>query len=449
MNRQEADCRRRAEQLGWQVAETYTENDVSAFKRRKVTLPDGRRALRVVRPEFRRLLEDLDTGHRDGLLAYDLDRACRDPRDLEDLVDVVEQHFRPVESVTGSLRLANDADVTMARVMVAMANKASRDTARRVRRKHEELAAAGKWAGGGIRPYGYKPNRIEIDEVEAGVLRDAATRILAGDPLYAIVQDLNAAGVPTVRGGQWTDRALKAALTKPRVAGLRTHRKQIIGAAEWPPILDRDMWEELCAVLADRATSAGVGLVYWLSGTLRCGLCQHPLKGFSAGQAHDGRRRYVCAKHLGGCGKIAINADPVHEHVGALIVAWASDPASWQRLRDTTPDPAMEAVRVEMAADEKQLRELARAHGERLIGLAEWIEARRPIEARLAAARRKVAHPPRLLRNLTGPDIAAKWDGFTTEQRRIAARGLFVAIRVQPHTGPRRFNPRRLQVDWR
>jgi DNA invertase Pin-like site-specific DNA recombinase len=449
VDRQEKDGRSLGAAIGWGIAEVYVEQNVSAYRRRQIVLPDGRKAKRVVRPEFRRLLDDLDSGHRDGLIVYDIDRCVRDMRDLEDLIDVVEQHLIPNRAVTGSLDLSTDAGVAMARVVTAMNNKSSRDTARRVRRKHEDLAAEGKYGGGGIRPYGYKNDRVTVDDSEAQVILESATKILAGDPLYRIVKDLNQRGVPTVQGGPWTDRALKAAVTKPRVAGLRTHQKRIIGQAVWPAILDRDVWEELCAVLADRASSDRIGLVYWLSGTLRCGLCRHALKGFSAGQAREGKRRYVCAKHLGGCGRIAINAEPVHEHVGRLIVAWASDPAAWQRLRDTTPDPAIEAVRAEMAADERQLRDLARAHGERLIGFAEWIEARRPIEGRLAVARRKLAHPPRLLRNLEGDDIAARWDRFTAEQKRIAARGLFAAIRVRPHEGPRRFNPHRLQVDWR
>jgi DNA invertase Pin-like site-specific DNA recombinase len=50
---------------------------VSAFKRRRITLPDGRTELRTVRPGFRRALAML----ADGLIALDLDRAMRDPRD--------------------------------------------------------------------------------------------------------------------------------------------------------------------------------------------------------------------------------------------------------------------------------------------------------------------------------------------------------------------------------
>jgi DNA invertase Pin-like site-specific DNA recombinase len=140
VGRQEADCRALAERRGWTVADVYTENDTSAFKRRKVRLPDGSTALRVDRPAFRKLLADLSSGAVGALVAYDLDRIARDPRDLEDLIDVVETHKIPTAAVTGSLDLSNDSGVTMARIAVAIANKSSRDTSRRVARKHLELA---------------------------------------------------------------------------------------------------------------------------------------------------------------------------------------------------------------------------------------------------------------------------------------------------------------------
>ena len=93
-----------AERLGWQVGEVVVENDTSAFKRRKVELPNGRHEFRVVRPGFRHLLDLIMSGAVDGLIAYDLDRTARDPRDLEDLIDAVEGAARlPVESVSGSL----------------------------------------------------------------------------------------------------------------------------------------------------------------------------------------------------------------------------------------------------------------------------------------------------------------------------------------------------------
>src|SRR5690606_18878142 len=171
IGRQEEDARALAARLGWQIAKVIPEDDTSAFKRRKIKLPDGSTALRTVRPGFRAALAGLASGEYDGLIADDLDRVARDPRDLEDLIDVRDPRRPriPVESVTGSLRLANDADVTMARVMVAVANKSSRDTARRVARKHEELAAEGKPGGGGFRGYGFT-EQYEVIQDEARIL---------------------------------------------------------------------------------------------------------------------------------------------------------------------------------------------------------------------------------------------------------------------------------------
>ena len=106
----------------------------SAFKRRKIKTPSGRVELRVVRPGFREILDDITTGRVNGLLAEDLDRACRDPRDLEDLLDACAQTGASARG-SGSLMLTNggnDGEQFMARVMVAIANKSSSDTARRV-----------------------------------------------------------------------------------------------------------------------------------------------------------------------------------------------------------------------------------------------------------------------------------------------------------------------------
>src|SRR3954468_5778336 len=81
IGRQETDARAMAKRLGWSVAEVFVENDTSAYKRRKVTLPDGSTAMRVLRPQFRRLLDQVASGQIDGLIAYHLDRVARDPRD--------------------------------------------------------------------------------------------------------------------------------------------------------------------------------------------------------------------------------------------------------------------------------------------------------------------------------------------------------------------------------
>src|SRR6266540_4650226 len=165
-----------AERKGWRIVHWIIENDLSpgrgknrnasAFKRRKIRLPDGRSVMRTVRPGFRKALDLLATGKADGFMALDLDRTVRDPRDLEDMIDVVEQRKVPVDSVTGSLRLDSDADITMARVMVAVANKESRDKARRVAAARQRQAVAGEY-GGGRRPFGFDEDGLTVRPDEA------------------------------------------------------------------------------------------------------------------------------------------------------------------------------------------------------------------------------------------------------------------------------------------
>jgi DNA invertase Pin-like site-specific DNA recombinase len=91
------------------------------------------------------LLGDLAEGAIDAVKGHDLDRVARDRRDLEDLIDVCEMTGRRAPSVTGNLDLFHDGGITMARVAVAMANQASRDTSRRVRRVKQVLAAQVGW----------------------------------------------------------------------------------------------------------------------------------------------------------------------------------------------------------------------------------------------------------------------------------------------------------------
>ena len=71
----------------------------------------------------------------------------------------------------------------MARVMVAVANKASRDTSRRVAAARQREAAHGKDGGGG-RAFGYERDGKTVRSAEAAEIVKAAQAILA-DVCYA------------------------------------------------------------------------------------------------------------------------------------------------------------------------------------------------------------------------------------------------------------------------
>ncbi|TQS29996.1 recombinase family protein [Microbispora sp. KK1-11] len=451
VGRQEEDGRRLAHRLGWGIAHVIVENDTSAFKRRKIRLPDGTTALRTVRPGFRRGLDLLASGEADGLLAYDLDRVARDPRDLEDLIDVVESRTPriPVESVSGSLRLANDADVTMARVMVAVANKASRDTARRVSRKHEQLAEQGRPGGGGIRAFGYERDGVTIRESEAEVVRWMAQAVLDGQSLNAIARELAARGVSTVRGGKWNIRSVWSTLTGPKIAGLRRFRGEIVGKATWPAILDMDTWEQVRQRISERALGTSNKMVRWLTGSLWCPLCQGRLTGNSVTST---RRNvgpiYWCSTERGGCGKISVRASHAEGEVERRLLDYLERPEVFQALVSAASGDSMEQVRAEVAEDEQQLKDLARMWATKQITLGEYSEARRIIDQRIKDARMYlVASAPRLLRSLLAGDVRAGWAEMEPVDRRdVLAAVIPDGFWVYPAEKRRVFDPNRIRL---
>lgn len=464
---QEKNGRRYAQRIGWSVGRVIVENDTSAFKRKSIPLPDGRHVLRTVRPGFRLALDLLASGAHDGLIAIDLDRAARDPRDLEDLIDVVESRTPriPVESVTGSLRLANDSDVTMARVIVAFANKSSRDTARRLKDTQEEIAGKGL-PSGGRRPYGYegpiKDERgkvinssavyIAVVDREAELIRWMAERVLdEQEPwsLSRIARDLTARGIPTASGSsEWSPRSVSSILTGPRIAGLRRYRKQIVGDAAWPAILDRATWEKVRAALASRAGGGRSNqLKRWLTGVLICDLCDRRLIGSRSNQPSE--HRYWCSPRKGGCGRIAISAERSEAEIEAQIMEFLGERGNLARLAAAQEHVDVRQVRTELAEDEELLRELAVDLAHKRMGLAAYRDARDVITARMETAQSLLlATAPRAVRwVLQSGDVVAAWQGFTPLDKRDLVLALVRGYRVLPYTaaGPRRFDPDRLK----
>jgi site-specific DNA recombinase len=211
VRRQEKDCVAYCAQRSWTIAGRYVDNDTSAYKGKS-------------RPEYRRLLEAIRTGAVDAVVVWHLDRLYRHPRELEEIIDLVEQRDLTVATVTGGdYDLATTDGRAMARVVVTFARKESEDKARRNKRKHLEVAQAGLPAGGG-RPFGYDDDKVTVRPVEAEMIRDAATRVLAGESIRSICLDWNASGVPSPRSGRFTQTTLKRILLSHRIAGIRSLR---------------------------------------------------------------------------------------------------------------------------------------------------------------------------------------------------------------------------------
>jgi len=451
--------RRHARSIGWTIGRVIIENDLtpdgkaSAFKRKMITLPDGSKGLRTVRPGFRLALDLLMQGVHDGLIVVDLDRLARQPRDLEDLIDVVEWRYLPVTSVTGSLRLDDDAAITQARIMCAIANKSSRDTARRVAGARERAAMDGDPATGGNRPFGFEANRITVRESEAEVVRWATEAVLQGDQadsLRSLAADLRKRGVPTVTGAKWSPETLRDILIRPRNIGRTVYRGEEIADARWPAIVDVDQYRAVVALLTDPARNAAPGptRTYLGSGVYLCGVCGHVCEGNGGGK---GRASYYRCKSEAGA-HFRANADGTDECVVETVLAFLAQPGVVEAFLPVAPAIDAAALRAERTALRGRLDEAALAFAAQEIDRAQLRTTTASLRARLDAIDAKltasVATSP--LAPFAGSTAPAEvWQRASTLQRREILNLLVVVTFMPTARRGAGFDTSRVRITWK
>jgi DNA invertase Pin-like site-specific DNA recombinase len=453
--RQEEDCRARAEQLGWTVAAVYVDNDLSAYTG-------------AARPGYERMLGELRAGVVNAVVAWHTDRLHRTPRELEEFIDICEARALSVETVkAGPVDLSTPAGRAIARTLCAWARYESEHKAERNRRKHLELARNGKHSGGGHRPYGYEEDRVTIREDEAEVIREGARRVLAGEPVRSVARYLNARGMPTSTGKQWTSTTLTRMLASGRISGQREHQPRarsetkrklvgdIVADAQWPAVISKADTARLRLILLDptRRTTPAVPRRYLLTGILRCSRCGAPLCGRPTG---DGQMRYVCNKTPGNnrCGKTYTLADPTDRMVVEMVQVALNSKAFLRALTAKEQTEADESVAKKLAADQQKLEELAEDYATDRISRAEWLRAREALESRIETARRRLSVVTHLgaIAGLSGDPEAFQegWKRRNLEQRRAVIRAVLDRVIVHPAArGRNTFDRDRFEPVWR
>ncbi|WP_111720939.1 recombinase family protein [Homoserinimonas sp. OAct 916] len=233
VQRQLEDCRKLATDRSWTVADEYVDNDISAY--------GGK-----LRPAYERMLADIASGHRDGVIVYNLDRLTRQPIQLEQFSQVCEKAgVNQVATVTTDINLGNDDGLFMARILAAVAAKESARKSERLKRKARQNAEAGKPGGGANRPFGYEADKITVNVAEAEVIRQLLARTLAGESARSLAAWMDSQEIATTSGGQWRSGTIRQMLMSPRIAGLRSHHGEVVGPALWDPIITLEQRQQV------------------------------------------------------------------------------------------------------------------------------------------------------------------------------------------------------------
>lgn len=440
VDRQRHDCEALVEARGWNLHNVFTDNDLSAYSGK-------------ARPEYLAMLDAVAAGSVDVVVSWHPDRLTRHPRELEDLIDVLEAAKCTVETVrAGAVDLGTRSGRTTARLVGAIARDESEAKSERLRAMHEAKARAGEWPGG-PRPYGYRPEdgTLVVDDDEAVVVTEAAGRVLAGESLHAICTDLNGRNVPTARGGMWRTQTLKRIIVGPTTAGRREHRGEDVGPGAWPAIIDEVTHRRVAAVIDGRGRSRGrVARVSLLAGFVTCSLCGHELA--TARRNKAGTRVYVCpARSLGGCGGMSVVADQVDELVAAAVLA-RLDGADLAEVL-TEAEAEGEGPELELARIEADLAALADDLGAGRVTRAEWLAARAGYHERRDVLRSEVGGAVEAAALRPFADAGAltdAWPDLSLDQRRAIIAAVVDTVPILPATRKGRgFDPSRVTVTWK
>src|SRR5947209_11086704 len=213
-HRQEAACRQLAIARGWPVVAVFEDVDISAYSGE-------------VRPAFERMIDVIERGSVNGTVVWKLDRLVRKPRDFERFWDVCERRNAVLASVTEPIDSSTDLGLALVRMLVVMATFESATRGARVRALFEEVARRGDAPLGGERPWGLTEHWRDLDPEEAALLREAAKRIIGGEPLHRIVKDWTARGIAARNGTPWNGWIVRSPILRPRIDGLRISNRHL------------------------------------------------------------------------------------------------------------------------------------------------------------------------------------------------------------------------------
>jgi DNA invertase Pin-like site-specific DNA recombinase len=438
VERQEALCRDLAESKGWEVAQVYVDNDLSAYRG-------------ASRPAYEAMLTDLRAGIVDAVLCVDQDRLTRHPMELESFIILADELGVPIANVSGEIDLSTSDGRFRARIMGAVARQESEKKSERVRRQKDQAAGNG-WYQGGRRPYGYEQTKtgdgfptLTIIEEEAEIVREMARRVIDdGESLRSIASDLVARGVPTAAGREWRVTTIRALLTGATIAGLRVHRGEIVGPGNWESILDRATWETVKAILNSRRnTKAGRPATHLLTGLLECSKC--------GGTLYYRRRGYVCQPNpeRANCGGTSISGQ-VEDLIAAAVLNVLDSPAMAEAITDAkTPDPTGITRQIEQA--EASLEQLSIDHySDARISRREYLAARDALEARLGELRAQLVPEAPTVPRASKSNLRQLWDDADVDTRRQIIGEVIERVVVGPgQRGRHTIDPDRLAITWR
>jgi site-specific DNA recombinase len=292
------------------------------------------------RPAFQRLLADLEAGKVDVVVVYKVDRLSRSLLDFAKVMERLNAAGASFVSVTQNFSTADAMGRLTLNMLMSFAEFEREMIAERTRDKMAAARRKGKWTGGPV-PLGYevRDRRLEVNELEAGVVREVFELYLQHGNMGQVARLLNERKLlpksTRVKRGKtapgWTKGAVGRVLRNPVYAGWMQSGGELF-EGEQQALVERATWHRVQRILDGREKAVGTrGLnpAYVLRGLLRCGACGEAM---TPGSTRRGQKEYRYCRCTTrdkqgkeACSVTALPAPAIEEYVVARIIDATGD----------------------------------------------------------------------------------------------------------------------------
>ncbi|MFG1993127.1 recombinase family protein [Actinoplanes sp. NPDC048988] len=311
------------------------------------------------RPELGPWLSDNPPVPYDVIAAIKIDRLSRNLLHFVQLIDWAQAHGKYVVAYKDSVDTSTDVGALMAKILAIFAEFERKTIAKRNLDSRAHARKEGKWHGGNVK-YGYKAVkqakgqgwRLVPDPVAKAVIEEIVRRVLGGEPMNAVADDLNARGVPSPldyaairddkepkadrKPRRWHYTVIQRMLTSRSILGQAEHNGQVVRDEESglpiqraEPLISLDEWKKIQEVLESasrrktRTSDAGE-----LVGVAFCGEHGLVLHHQDNTRRNKDYRYYRCPnrrKSKGGCDLKPVRAAALEEYASDAFLSLVGD----------------------------------------------------------------------------------------------------------------------------
>lgn len=248
------------------------------YRIHKVYIERGKSGGNTNRPEYKKLVKDIEAGKINAVVVKKIDRLSRSILDFEALMTMLQEKNVEFISIKENFDTTSAMGKAMLRVALVFAQLEREQTSERLKDVFFYRASQGLY-NGGIRPFGYTSVNAELVPYpkERETVELMAKQFLALRSTTAVAKFLNETGYRNRSGKLWDKREIQKILQNPVNTGKVKWNDQIFQGIH-QPILSEKQFDDTQAIFQKKTYSdhrnrcSGV-----LKGLLRCGGCQSPM----------------------------------------------------------------------------------------------------------------------------------------------------------------------------